>query len=127
MLGMLFENGMTCGIVGKRGMSGAVAGSGAGNINKVSFDSAKIDEKTLKQLKKYNLDKKYQQELKNGFAARRQGTNGVIRLTDNEIIKKNGYTYMYKLKVTKAGDHLRVCGRIDENGNLVFDYITKGN
>lgn len=33
-VGMLFEGGITCGIVAKSGMSKAVAGSGAGNIKK---------------------------------------------------------------------------------------------
>jgi len=88
--------------------------------------SAKIDDETLKMLKRYNLDKKYQQALKNGYATSRTGANGIIKLTDNEIITKGTYEYTYKLKVTSAGDHLRVYGRMDEDGSLIFDYIQKG-
>ena len=40
-VGMLFEGGITCGIVAKSGMSKAVAGSGAGNIKKGGSEAIK--------------------------------------------------------------------------------------
>lgn len=60
-----------------------------------------------------------------GLAPRRERTSGIIKLVENEIEHKGGYEYIYKIKVPKAPDHTRVVGRINENGELIFDYILK--
>ena len=90
------------------------------------FDNATISNDAMKELKKYGLDKKYIQALKNGYAKSRFGSNGIVKLNNDEIINKSGKTYIYKLKSAKAGDHLRVNGYVNEEGQLIFDYVTKG-
>lgn len=87
---------------------------------------SEIPDKIMKELKKYNLDKKAEQARSNGMAKSRQGSNGIISLTNNEIQKKRGKVYTYKLKITGAGDHLRVYGYVADDGKIIFDWITKG-
>lgn len=71
------------------------------------------------------LDTKFSKAMEKGLAPRREGTSGIVRLTENEIINKGGYKYIYKIKVPKAGGHTRVYGNINNIGELVFDLIVK--
>ncbi|WP_027624774.1 hypothetical protein [Clostridium lundense] len=89
------------------------------------FSNRSIDSKVLKELKKMGLDKKFKNAMDKGLAPRREGTSGIIKLTENEIEYKGGYEYIYKIKVPKAGGHTRVYGRINESGELIFDLILK--
>lgn len=107
------------------------AGSDSSSLGETASDanissSSKIDNKVLKQLKRMGLDKKFTNAMNKGMAPRRQGTSGIVRLTENEIITKGGHTYTFKLKVPTAGGHTRVYGYINEAGELIFDLITKG-
>ena len=56
-----------------------------------------------------------------GYTKDRKGVDGIISLTGNEIVKHKGYTYNYKIKVAGTPNHVRVYGRIDKNGAMVFD------
>ncbi|MGN9163742.1 hypothetical protein ACTNDY_00455 [Tissierellaceae bacterium HCP3S3_D8] len=71
------------------------------------------------------LDKKFQNAMEKGLAPRREGTSGIIELTKNEIIKKGGIEYTYKIKVPTAGGHARVYGYLNDAGGLVFDLLIK--
>ncbi|AOR25009.1 hypothetical protein [Clostridium taeniosporum] len=140
-VGMLAETGLTVSITGiksaKNVISGNfnsesefIAGSGIGNLGKgetgAGLSSTRsIDSKVLKELKKMGLDKKFNNAMNKGLAPRREGTSGIIKLTENEIVNKGGYEYVYKIKVPKAGGHTRVYGRINESGELIFDLILK--
>lgn len=88
-------------------------------------ENRRIDKKVLKDLKQMGLDKKFQNANEKGLAPRREGTSGIIKLSENEIISKGGKTYTYKLKVPTAGGHTRVYGYIDDSGELVFDLLIK--
>ncbi|SHK11091.1 polymorphic toxin-type HINT domain-containing protein [Tepidibacter formicigenes] len=87
--------------------------------------SRSMSSKVIKQLNKMGngLTKKFQKALDKGLAPRRYGTDGIIELSSDEILYKKGFTYTYKLKVAKAGNHLRIYGRLDDRGKLIFDLI----
>jgi hypothetical protein len=85
-----------------------------------------IERNTYNELKRLGLNKQFANAMKKGLANTRQNDNGIIILTSNERVKHKGYTYTFKLKVAKAPNHVRVYGRLDSKGNLVFDYITSG-
>ena len=72
------------------------------------------------------MNEQFARAMKKGLANARKGDNGIILLTSNEQLKYKGRLYTFKLKVAKAPNHVRVYGRIDSRGNLVFDYITSG-
>ena len=112
------------GSFGSGGSSGNDSVDAGGSEDKLPQNRI-IDSKVQKQLKRMGLDKKFNKALEKGLAPRREGTSGIIKLTDSEIISKSGFTYTYKLKVPKAGGHTRVYGRIDDAGELIFDYLFK--
>lgn len=95
----------------------------------VGANSLKITTKWIKHdvwntLKRHGLQDKFKNALDNGFAKTRKGSNGIIRLTKDEIIEVGNITYSYKVKVLGNGtSHIRIYGRIDENGALLFDYL----
>ncbi|WP_254659952.1 polymorphic toxin-type HINT domain-containing protein, partial [Paenibacillus sp. KS1] len=89
-------------------------------------DSRWIQRDTYQELKRLGLDEQFDRAMKKGSANTRSNDNGIIFLSKNEQLKHKGNLYTYKLKVAKASNHVRVYGRIDDKGNLLFDYITKG-
>ncbi len=113
---------------------GSNAGNSAwddyGKLNKLTQlglpEKRIIDSKVMKTLKKMGLDKKFQNAMDKGLAPRRSGTSGIIKLTEKEIITKGGIEYTYKIKVATAGDHTRVYGYVNDAGELIFDYLIKG-
>ncbi|MCF2945589.1 polymorphic toxin-type HINT domain-containing protein, partial [Paenibacillus tarimensis] len=96
------------------------------NTNGCLPDSRWIQRSTYKELQELGLNEQFARAMKKGLANARQGDNGIILLSKNEQIIHKGNLYTFKIKVAKASNHLRVYGRIDDNGNLIFDYITKG-
>lgn len=96
------------------------------NESQVGLPSSRsIDDKVLKELKGMGLDKKFKAAMEKGLAPRRVNTSGVIKLTKGEIKVVSGYEYTYKIKVSTAGAHTRVYGRMNEAGELIFDLIKK--
>ncbi|AOY76017.1 RHS repeat-associated core domain-containing protein [Clostridium formicaceticum] len=110
-------------------------GGGSSNLDPNKFDKGgsnsrlpdnrSIDSKVTKELKRMGLDKKFQNAMDKGLAPRREGTSGIIELTKNEMITKNGIEYTYKIKVPTAGGHTRVYGYINDAGELIFDLLMK--
>ncbi|WP_289140972.1 polymorphic toxin-type HINT domain-containing protein [uncultured Brevibacillus sp.] len=97
------------------------------NCAVVNLPSARwINHDVYNELTRLQLDKKFVKAKDMGYARAREGADGIISLTENEIVKHKGYTYDYKIKVVGAPNHVRVYGRIDENGGMVFDYMTSG-
>lgn len=61
-----------------------------------------------------------------GLAETRQGANGIIKLSHDEIKRQSFKGYQYKIKVAKAKEYLRIYGKIDEKtGHLIFDKFLK--
>ncbi|CAI6082969.1 hypothetical protein PAECIP112173_03744 [Paenibacillus sp. JJ-100] len=89
-------------------------------------DSRWIKRDTYQELKKLGLNEQFNRAMKKGLANTRSNDNGIIFLSKNEQLSHKGNLYTYKLKVAKAPNHVRVYGRVDDKGNLVFDYITSG-
>jgi RHS repeat-associated protein len=89
-------------------------------------DSRWIQRDTYKELKRLGLNEQFDRAMKKGLAITRSNDNGIIFLSKSEQLMQKGNLYTYKLKVAKASNHVRVYGRIDNNGNLLFDYITSG-
>ncbi len=85
-----------------------------------------INHDVFNELKELQLEKKFVKAKDMGYAKTRKGADGIVSLTDNEIVNYKGNTYSYKIKVVGAPDHVRVYGRVDKNGALVFDYMTSG-
>ncbi|MEL6676776.1 MAG: hypothetical protein AAFR61_31490 [Bacteroidota bacterium] len=75
------------------------------------------------ELKRANLQKKFKKAMDKGLAESRKDASGIIRLTDNEVVKHGGHVYKHKIKDPNTG--WRLYGRIDENGALIFDHLTK--
>ncbi|WP_338048799.1 polymorphic toxin-type HINT domain-containing protein [Paenibacillus sanguinis] len=97
------------------------------NCALINLPSARwINHDVFNELKRLQLDKKFVKAKDMGYAKAREGADGIISLTDKEIVKYKGYTYNYKIKVAGAPNHVRVYGRIDGNGAMVFDYMTSG-
>ncbi len=98
---------------------------GKGESNSGLPENRKIDSKIMKELKRMGLDKKFQNAMEKGLAPRREGTSGIIQLSKNEMITKNGIEYIYKIKVPTAGGHTRVYGYVNDAGVLIFDLLIK--
>ncbi|WP_246062974.1 polymorphic toxin-type HINT domain-containing protein [Paenibacillus ehimensis] len=97
------------------------------NCALINLPSARwINHDIYNELKRLQLDKKFVKAKDMGYAKAREGADGIISLTSNEIIKHKGYTYTHKIKVVGAPNHVRIYGRIDENGAMVFDHMTDG-
>lgn len=75
---------------------------------------------------------KFEDAMKQGYVDKRYGSDGIIKLTDNEMKDHKGYTY--KLKVARASNHYRVFGKIEtfinedkkEMPKLVFSKVITG-
>ncbi|WP_053061619.1 RHS repeat-associated core domain-containing protein [Paenibacillus sp. VT-400] len=81
---------------------------------------------TFDALKKLSLNQQFARAMQKGLANARKGDNGIILLSQGEQITHKGNLYIVKLKVAKAPNHVRVYGRIDGKGNLIFDYLKSG-
>lgn len=101
-VGMLFEGGITCGIVAKSGMSKAVAGSGAGNIKKGGSEAVKLPDATF-------TAKKLQHELKHSGDFGVTGNwNKATGETYQKAIQNHIDTATYVYKSTYRGDDVYV-------------------
>ncbi|EJW14601.1 RHS repeat-associated core domain-containing protein [Paenibacillus alvei] len=109
-------------IIGGIGKAREVGGKAVINLPETRW----IKHDVYNELKRLQLDKKFVKAKDMGYAKARKGADGIIDLSQNEIVKYKGYTYNYKIKVAGAPNHVRVYGRIDENGAMVFDYMTSG-
>jgi len=93
----------------------------------------RISHNTYNQLRKVlgekGLQKKWTDRFVNamnrGWATSRKGSDGIIRLTSAEEQVRKGIIYTHKLKVTKAPQHWRILGHIDDEGRLIFDWLKK--
>lgn len=81
---------------------------------------------TFDALRKLGLNQQFARAMQKGLANARFGDNGIILLSQAEQITHKGNLYIVKLKVAKAPNHVRVYGRIDEKGSLIFDYLKTG-